>query len=119
MRVLLATDHPDLGDALHLFLAEQSIELVDVVDCARNLSSRAAACRADVVIVDSRLTDALSAGLVADLRTGRKPTPVVLLVAGRHQGMAQSVGADALAMLGDPPDALVAALVQAAPGRSA
>ena len=116
MRVLLATDQQDLSSALRLFLTERSIELVDVVDCAQSLSSRAADCHADVVIVDSRLTDALSADLVADLQDGRKPTPVVILSTRRDQREALAAGADAMAVLGDPPDALLAALRQATGG---
>jgi DNA-binding NarL/FixJ family response regulator len=113
MRVLLATDRTDLGSALRLYLAERCIELVDVVDDAHRLSARAASAHADVVIVDSRLAGALSTDVVADLRVGDAPTPVVILSTTRDQGKAKAAGADALAILGDPPDALLAALAQA------
>ena len=116
MRVLLATDHADLSTALRLFLAERRIIVVDVVDHAHGLSSRAATANADVVIVDSRLGDALSATVVADLHAGHDPTPVVILSTSQHQGRASSAGADAVTMLGDPPDALLAALARATGG---
>ena len=46
MRVLLATDRPDLGHALSLFLSERSIQVVDVVDDPGRLMDRAAALAA-------------------------------------------------------------------------
>ena len=42
MRVLLATDRPDLGHALSLFLSERSIQVVDVVDDTGRLMDRVA-----------------------------------------------------------------------------
>ena len=41
MRVLLATDSPDLGHALSLFLGERSIHVLDVTADADDLVRRA------------------------------------------------------------------------------
>lgn len=116
MRVLLATDQRDLGNALRLFLAERQIDLVDVVDDAHAVLVRAADCCADVIIVDSRLADALSTDVVGTLQRGVEPRPVVILSTNRDRNKARAAGADAMAMLGDPPDSLVAALEQVTEG---
>ena len=79
MRVLLATDRPDLGHALSLFLSERSIDVVDVVDDFDRLMDRAAAARPDVVLVDWSLGEAVSSQMVADLMHRDDPTPVIVL----------------------------------------
>ena len=75
MRVLLATDRPDLGHALSLFLSERSIQVVDVVDDFDRLMDRAATARPDVVLVDWSLGEAVSSQMVADLMDRDDPTP--------------------------------------------
>jgi DNA-binding response OmpR family regulator len=110
MRVLLATDSPDLGHALSLFLGERSIHVLDVTADADDLVRRAAAGRPDVVLVDWRLGQALSTRLVDDLRYCDYPTPVIVLSTTRQREQARACGAAGYATLGDHPDALIAVL---------
>ena len=67
MRVLLATDRPDLGHALSLFLSEQQIQVIDVVDDCGRLLQQTEAARPDVVLVDWRLGEAAAGQAIADL----------------------------------------------------
>ena len=67
MRVLLATDNPDFGHALSLFLGERSIQVLDVTADADDLVQWAAAGRPDAVLLDWRLGEAVSRRLVDDL----------------------------------------------------
>ena len=110
VRVLLATDRPDLGDAICLYLTERQIEVVDVAADARGLLARAARARPDVVLVDWHLGAAASAQAVADFKGGADPTPVIILSTSQERTRAHALGAAAYATLGDPPDKLVAAL---------
>jgi DNA-binding response OmpR family regulator len=112
MRILLATDKPDLGHALSLFLAERSIDVVDVVADFDRLMDSTAASRPDVVLVDWSLGEAVSSHMVADLMQRSDPTPVIVLSTAQDRGRARTSGAAAYATLGDPPDALLAALVE-------
>ena len=116
MRVLLATDRPDLGHALSLFLSERSISVVDVVDDFDRLMDRAAAARPDVVLVDWSLGEAVSSQMVADLMHRDDPTPVIVLSASKDRSRARACGAAAYATLGDPPDALLSALLEVCSG---
>jgi DNA-binding response OmpR family regulator len=110
MRVLLATDSPDLGHALRLFLSERRISVVDVVGDGELVVRQAAAARPDVVVLDWRLGDAASCKMVADLMGGDDPTPVIVLSTTRDRPRAKRSGAAAYATLGDPPDALLATI---------
>lgn len=114
MRVLLATDRPDLGEALCLFLSEQRIDVVDVVADAHRLLARAASVQADVVLVDWRLGAIVSTQAVADLQRGDARVPVIVLTTTQEQVRARTSGAAAYATLGDPPDTLLAALHEVA-----
>jgi DNA-binding response OmpR family regulator len=113
MRVLLATDRPDLSSDLRLFLSGHGIELADVVSGDAHESTRVQCTEADVVIVDSRLGDASCASIVAGLQGGARRTPVVILCARRDLPGARAAGADGLALLGDPPETLLDALRRA------
>ena len=115
MRVLLATDRPDLGHALSLFLTERRIDVVDVVCDADRLLARAAAEHPDVVLIDWRLGEVVSTRAVADLQGSGNPTPVVVLSTSRESAPASSCGAAAYATLGDPPDSLLKVLGEVAP----
>ncbi|HEX5642592.1 MAG TPA: response regulator [Thermoleophilia bacterium] len=119
MRVLLATDRPDLGHALTLFLSERSIQVVDVVDDVGSLMDRAAASRPDVVLVDWCLGDAVSSRMVADLMDRDDPTPVIVLTTAQDRSRAHACGAAAYATFGDTPDSLVTALREVSPDPSA
>jgi DNA-binding response OmpR family regulator len=112
MRILLATDQPDLGHALSLFLAEQSIDVVDVVADFDRLMDSTAASRPDVVLVDWSLGEAVSSHMVADLMHRDDPTPVIVLSTPQDRARARTTGAAAYATLGDPPAALLATLVE-------
>jgi len=119
MRVLLATDRPDLSHALSLFLAERSIQVVDVVDGPGGLMDRAAASQPDVVLVDWCLGEAVSSRMVADLMERDVPTPVIVLTTAKDRTQARACGAAAYATFGDTPDSLVAALREVSPDPSA
>jgi DNA-binding NarL/FixJ family response regulator len=119
MRVVLATDRPDLGHALSLFLSERSIQVIDVVDDLDRLMERAVASRPDVVLVDWSLGDAVSSRMVSDLMDRDDPTPVIVLTTAQDRTRAQGSGAAAYATFGDTPDSLVAALREVGPASSA
>jgi DNA-binding NarL/FixJ family response regulator len=110
MRVLLATDSPDFGHALSLFLGERSIQVLDVTADADDLVRRAEAGRPDVVLVDWRLGDAVSTRVVDELMSCDYPTPVIVLSTTQQRDRARACGAAGYATLGDHPDALVAVL---------
>jgi DNA-binding response OmpR family regulator len=112
MRVLLATDRADFGHALSLFLSEQSIHVVDIVDDCDCLKDRAAAARPDVVLVDWSLGEAVSSQMVTHLMDRDDPTPVIVLSTTQDRSRARASGAAACATLGDPPDTLLATLLE-------
>ena len=119
MRVLLATDSPDLGHALRLFLSERCISVVGVVGECELVMRQAATAHPDVVLVDWRLGDAASRQMVADLMSGDDPTPVIILSTPQDRPRAKDSGAAAYATLGDPPDTLLAAIHEVSPGPEA
>jgi DNA-binding response OmpR family regulator len=116
MRVLLATDRPDLGHALSLFLSERRIHVVDVVDDSAGVKARAEASQPDVVLVDWGLGEAVSSQMVAYLMDRDDPTPVIILSTARDRSRARASGAAAYATLGDPPDTLLDALYEVGAG---
>ena len=116
MRVLLATDSPDLGHALRLFLSERCINVVDVVGDCELVVRQAETVRPDVVVLDWRLGDTVSCKMVADLMSGGDPTPVIVLSTTRDRLKAKESGASAYATLGDPPDTLLAAIHEVGQG---
>ena len=91
MRVLLATDRPDLGHALSLFLSERRIQVVDVVDDSDRLLQQAEAVRPDVVLVDWRLGEAAASQTVADLMHRDDPTPVIILSTTQERSRARAL----------------------------
>ncbi len=112
-RVILATDRPDLGHALSLFLTERRIDVVDVVDDAGRLLAQTEVAHPDAVLVDWHLGACASTQMVADLQgCPDHPTPVIILSTSRERHSAHASGAAAYATLGDPPDSLLAALAQ-------
>ena len=115
MRLLLATDRPDLGHALSVYLTECHIDVVDVVCDHDYLVARAAVERADAVLFDWHLGEAVATEAVAGLQGGADPTPVVILSTFRENAPARISGAAAYATLGDPPDSLLAVLADVAP----
>jgi DNA-binding response OmpR family regulator len=110
MRVLLATDQPDLGHALSLFLSEQSIQVVDVDGDSSLLLVQAKASRPDAVLVDWSLGEAVSSQVVADFMDCEDPTPVIILSTPRASARARICAAAAYATCGDQPDELLATL---------
>ena len=116
MRVLLATDRPDLGHALCLFLSEQCIQVVDVVDDFERLIHEAEAVRPDVVLIDWRLGEAAACQTVAELMHRDDPTPVIILSTTQERSRATASGAAACCTLGDHPDSLLDALHEVGPG---
>jgi DNA-binding NarL/FixJ family response regulator len=115
LRVLLATDRPSLGAALSVFLSERQVEVVGVVAQADDLLTRAQALQADIVIVDQRLGDAAVEQTVADASACAKRTPVIILGASQDARSADVFGADGFAVLGDPPEALLALMHEVSP----
>jgi chemotaxis response regulator CheB len=109
---MLATGRPDLGHALSLFLSERNVHVVAVDDDFDRLMDGAAAVRPDVVLVDWSLGAAVSGQIVAGLMEGDDPTPVVVLSTAKDRPRARATGAAACATLGDPPDALLATLLE-------
>jgi DNA-binding response OmpR family regulator len=112
MRVLLATDRPDLSHALSLFLSERSIHVVAVVGDTGRLLAQAKASKPDVVLVDWSLGEAVSGQVVAGLMDRDDPTPVIILSTTRDRSRARAAGATAYATFGDQPDELLATLAE-------
>lgn len=110
MRVLVATDRSDLGDALTLFLSERRIQVLEVLGDADEVLDHTLSRRPDVVLVDWRLGEAVSCRVVADLMHRDDPTPVIILSTTQERPHARQSGAAAYATLGDLPDALLACL---------
>ena len=117
MRVLLATDQEALGDALRLFLSERRVEVVGVAADPGGLFALARDTDPDVVIVDWHLARVGPTWSVKGLK-GRRPRGVVVLGTAQERAPATAAGADGYAILGDPPDDLLAVIreVMAAPG---
>jgi len=115
MRVLLATDRPDLGHALSLFLSVRRLDVVDVVDDLDRLLQRAEALYPDVVLVDWRLGAAAAGQAVVDFMHRDDPTPVIILGTTRERAQARRTGGAAYVTLGDPPDSLLAAIHEVGP----
>ena len=115
MRVLLATDRPDLGHAICLYLSACQIDVVEVVGDAACLPARAATVHPDVVLIDWHLGKVVSTQAVAELKSCGDPTPVVILSTGQESAPASTCGAAAYATLGDPPDSLLKVLGEVAP----
>jgi two-component system KDP operon response regulator KdpE len=109
VRVLLATDRRDLGDALCLFLSERHVDIVGVAGDRDLLLDLAASAHPDVVVVDWHLAGGDSAATVADIRRSDHPG-VVILGTSRERRRALAARADAYATVGDPPEALLAVL---------
>jgi DNA-binding response OmpR family regulator len=112
MRVLVATDHPDLGDALTLFLSERCIHVLDVVGDADEVLARTRRGRPDVVLVDWNLGEAAATRVVAELMQRDEPTPVIILSSAQQRRRAGACGAAGCATLGDHPDTLLATLLE-------
>ena len=112
MRILLATDHADLGQALTLFLSERRHEVVDIAGDVDELVTRATDEHPDVVLVDWRLGERESTRAVADLMDSDDPTPVIVLSTSQQRRRAGASGAAAFATLGDHPESLLEALDQ-------
>jgi DNA-binding response OmpR family regulator len=119
VRVLVATDRPDLGHALTLFLSERRVHVLDVVGDADELLALAISDRPDAVLVDWRLGEDVSTRMVSGLVDGEHPTPVIVLTTARERERARRSGATALATLGDHPDALLATLLEMDSGGTA
>jgi CheY-like chemotaxis protein len=115
VRVLLATARPSLGAALSLFLSERGVEVVGVVSRAQEVRARITAARADVLIVDWHLVADDTADVVADLKADPDAVPVVVLTSSQDPAPDNVPAADAFATLGDPPEALLAVLLEVAP----
>jgi DNA-binding response OmpR family regulator len=116
MRVLVATDRPDFGHALTLFLSERRIHVLDVVRDEDEVLAQTRSGRPDVVLVDWRLGEAVSSRVVADLMGRDDPTPVIILSTAQERPRARRSGAAAYATLGDHPDALLECLRGVCPG---
>lgn len=110
MRILLATDRPDLGHALTLFLSERHFDVIAVVTDARELVTLATTTHPDIVLVDWQLAGAGSAGAVADLKSTGEPAPVIVMSTSQERALAQMAEADGHVTLGDPPEALLEVL---------
>jgi DNA-binding NarL/FixJ family response regulator len=115
VRIVLATDRPDLGDALSLFLTDRDIEVVGVVSDASGLVALATVTHPDAILVDWQLAGAGSAGAVAGLKSTGEPAPVIVMSTSQERPLAQMAQADGYVTLGDPPEALLRTLREVAP----
>jgi DNA-binding response OmpR family regulator len=110
VRVLLATDRPDLGHALSLFLGERNIQVLDVTADTGDLVRKATSGRPDAVLVDWHLGEDVSTRVVDDLMSCEARTPVIVLSTTQQRNRAKACGAAGQATLGDHPDTLIAVL---------
>jgi DNA-binding response OmpR family regulator len=118
VRLLLATDRPDLGHALCLYLTEAQIDVVEVGGDTDDLLARVADEHPDAVLVHWNLGSAASSRAVADLQRRTDPTPVIILRTGQQSAPASTSGATAYVTLGDPPESLLALLADVLPAAS-
>ena len=117
MRVLLATDRPDLGHALSLFLSERSIHVVDVVDDFDRLMDRAATRARTSSSSTGASVRRCPARLVADLMDRDDPTPVIVLSTRRTGRERARAARRPTRRSATTPDSLLATLLEAAPHR--
>lgn len=115
MRVLLATDRPQLCDALSLFLSEHDIDVVGVASDTEGLVSLTSETHPDVILIDWQLAGAGSAGAVAEFKRTGEPAPVIVMSTATERPLAQMTEADGHVTVGDPPEALLQALRAAVP----
>jgi DNA-binding NarL/FixJ family response regulator len=117
MRVLLATERADLGEALFTYLSEQEVQVVGVASALADLPVTVAVTRPHLVLVDALLLEGDRAAALEELRPALGGVPIVLLAGGRDETSLAAVGAAAIVSFDEPPAALLAALrsVAAAP----
>lgn len=115
MRVLLATDRPDLGEALSLFLSEHGVDVVDLAADAQGLVGLSSATHPDVVLVDWQLAGTGAAGAVTDLKRAGEQAPIIVMSTASERPLAQMTEADGHVTVGDPPEALLQVLHEVVP----
>jgi DNA-binding NarL/FixJ family response regulator len=115
MRVLVATDRPQLVDALSLFLSEHGLDVVSVATDTEELVCLAASTHPDVVLVDWQMAGSGSAGAVVELKRTGEPAPVIIMSTATERPLAQMTEADGHVTVGDPPEALLQALREVVP----
>jgi len=110
MRVLLATERADLGEALFTYLSEQEIQVVGVASALADLGVTVTVTRPHLVLVDALLLEGDRSAAMDELRSALGGVPIVLLAGGRGEVLPALVGVAALVSFDDPPASLLAAL---------
>ncbi|HSL96324.1 MAG TPA: hypothetical protein VLA35_10485 [Thermoleophilia bacterium] len=110
MRVLLATERADLGEALFTYLSEEEIQVVGIAPALADLAVTVTVTRPHLVLVDALLLEGDRAAALEELRPALGGVPIVLLAGGREEASLAAVGAAALVSFDDPPAALLAVL---------
>ncbi|MEE4275286.1 MAG: hypothetical protein V2J16_05415 [Thermoleophilia bacterium] len=110
MRVLLATERADLGEALFTYLSEQEIQVVGVAAALADLAVTVTVTRPHLVLVDALLLEGDRSTAIEELRAALGGVPIVLLAGGREETGPTPVGVAARVSFDDPPAALLAAL---------
>jgi len=110
MRVLLATERADLGEALFTYLSEQEIQVVGIAPALADLAVTVTVTRPHLVLIDALLLEGDRAAAVGELQSALGGVPIVLLASGREEARPIPVGVAALVSFDDPPAALLAAL---------
>ena len=105
MRVLLADDEPKVRSALRLILEQlNSIDSVDEVVNARDLSDRLHEGRPDLLLVDWELPGLHPSKVFSEIRSGQPLKVIVLSGRCQIQNAALACGADAFVSKCESPD---------------
>jgi DNA-binding response OmpR family regulator len=110
VRVLLATERADLGEALFTYLSEQEIQIVGVASALADLAVIVTVTRPHLVLLDALLLEGDLSAAMDELLSALGGVPIVLLASGREGASLAPVGAAALVSFDDPPASLLATL---------
>jgi DNA-binding NarL/FixJ family response regulator len=115
MRILLATEQPELRIALVLYLSEEpGMTVIGTASEAASLRALLMTARPELVLLDWALPGHPPASLVAEAKSLDPHSQVIVL--GKDLDVKQAAlaaGADAFVLKGDPPGLLLAAIRQA------
>jgi DNA-binding NarL/FixJ family response regulator len=120
VRLLIVDDHDMFADSLRLALsAEPDLVVVGTASTLALARAMVVTTRPDVVLLDHRLPDGLGVDSIAELKTLRPDTKIVVLTAAAEDAMlvtATEAGCAGFILKTSPLDELVAAVRTAAAG---
>jgi len=113
MRILLADDQPKVRSALRLLLEEEGLDVVGEASDAEQALEQTAEREPDLVLLDWELPGQGGPAAVAGLRDAQ-PGVLVVALSGRPgaRQAALDAGADAFVSKGEPPERLLAVVME-------